>query len=262
MAYINNGQIYVKTEEEGPQIQFIANEQPIQVVTKSQVLSNNNNECQEGYSPAEPNPIVNLQLPPPNLSCYQEPPIPRGEIKYIHHDEPTITKTITQNFNALKTVIKENTIHHQHSKTVITNVNRNHWHTQRVVVKDNHFHHHLVNNVIKVSDVHHQKIEQVRGEGKTFNDFKQTQRVEGPLCLRDDQPSNNCDREAEPVYQQSVVLEQQRAPSSVRDTNLQLAHTLNTIISANENTSAGNNSLSGSFLLNETERSAAASFYN
>jgi len=42
----------------------------------------------------------------------------------------------------------------------------------------------LINNLVRVSDVHHQKIEQVRGEGKTSNDYKQTQRVENSGCTR------------------------------------------------------------------------------
>lgn len=140
----------------------------------------------EGYNPQEPPAldISNIQLPPPNMACYQEPPSPKSEVKYFKVDEPTVTKTITQNFNSAKTVVKENVIHHQHVKNVIINVNRNHWHTQRVVVKDNNYHHYLINNVIKVADIHHQKIEQVRGESKTFNDYKQTQRVEPAECVR------------------------------------------------------------------------------
>ena len=125
-----------------------------------------------------------VALPPPNYACYQEPPEPKGETRWLKYNEPTITKTIEQNFNTLKTSVKENNIHHQHNRTVIQNVNRNHWHTQRVIVKDNNFHHYLTNNVIRVNDIHHQKIEQVRGEGKTFNDFKQTQRVEPAQCQR------------------------------------------------------------------------------
>ena len=157
-----------------------------------QLVSNSNGNASshasfEGYAPQEPAPIdiTSLQLPPPNMNCYQEPPTPQGETKILRHEEAPVTKTIVQNFNSLKTVVKENTIHHQHNKTVVTNVNRNHWHTQRIVVKDNHFHHHLTNNVIKVADIHHQKIEQVRGESKTINDYKQTQRIEPAQCLRE-----------------------------------------------------------------------------
>ena len=153
----------------------------------------------EGYVPQEPVPIdiTSLQLPPPNMNCYHEPPTPQGETKVLRHEEAPITKTVVQNFNSLKTVVKENTIHHQHNKTVVTHVNRNHWHTQRVVVKDNHYHHHLTNNVIKVADIHHQKIEQVRGESKTINDYKQTQRIEPAQCIRENdaqppQAQENC----------------------------------------------------------------------
>jgi hypothetical protein len=140
----------------------------------------------DGYTSQEPPAfdVASIQLPPPNMACYQEPPAPRSEVKYLRVEEPPVTKTITQNFNTSKTVVKENVIHHQHVKNVIINVNRNHWHTQRVVVKDNNYHHYLINNVIKVADIHHQKIEQVRGESKTFNDYKQTQRVEPAECVR------------------------------------------------------------------------------
>jgi hypothetical protein len=140
----------------------------------------------EGYVAQEPGPIdiASIQLPPPNMACYQEPPQPRPEVKFFKVDEAPVTKSITQNFNTSKTVVKENTIHTQHIKNVIINVTRNHWHTQRVVVKDTNYHHYLINNVIKVADVHHQKIEQVRGESKNFNDYKQTQRVEAAECVR------------------------------------------------------------------------------
>ena len=125
-----------------------------------------------------------VALPPPNYTCYQEPPEPRGETRWLKYNEPTITKVIEQNFNTLKTSVKENNIHHQHNRTVIQNVNRNHFHTHRIIVKDNNYHHYLTNNLIRVNDIHHQKIEQVRGEGKTLSDYKQTQRVEPASCQR------------------------------------------------------------------------------
>ena len=74
-----------------------------------------------------------VALPPPNYACYQEPPEPRGETRWLKYNEPTITKTIEQNFNTLKTSVKENNIHHQHNRTVIQNVNRNHFHTHRII---------------------------------------------------------------------------------------------------------------------------------
>ena len=143
----------------------------------------------EDYSPREPAPfdISSLQLPGPNMQCYQEPPAPKGEVKFFQVIEPEVKKSVTLNFNTCRVVTKENTIHHQHIKNVIINVNRNHWHTQRVVLKDNHYHHHLINNIIKVTDIHHQKIEQVRGESKNFTDYKQTQLVEPATCLKEGQ---------------------------------------------------------------------------
>ena len=140
----------------------------------------------EGYTPQEP-PAIDIsaiQLPAPNLACYQEPPQPRPEVKFFKVDEPTVQKTITQNFNTSKTVVKENVIHTQHVKNVIINVTRNHWHTQRIVLKDNNYHHYLINNIVRVADVHHQKLETVKGESKNFSDYKQTQRVEAAECVR------------------------------------------------------------------------------
>lgn len=138
----------------------------------------------DDYKPTEPGPIdiSKLILPPPNMQCYVEPIVPKGKVVYLRHVEPTIQRTVTLNFNTVKTVVRENIVHHQHNKTVITNVNRNHWHTQRIVVKDNNYHHYLINNVVRINDIHHQKVEQVRGEGKSFNDFKQTQRIEAAKC--------------------------------------------------------------------------------
>lgn len=138
----------------------------------------------DDFKPQEP-PLLDIStlvLPPPNYSCYVEPPIAPGSVQYVRHPEQTITRCVTLNFNTVKTVIKENIVHHQHQQTVVTNVNRNHWHTQRVVVQDNNYHHYLINNVVKINDIHHQKIEHVRGESKTFKDYKQTQQVEAANC--------------------------------------------------------------------------------
>ena len=146
----------------------------------------------DDYKPQEilPLDIKNIVLPPPNYQCYVEPPVAKGTVTYFKHQEPTITRTITLNFNTTKTVVRENIIHHQHVQTVITNVNRNHWHTQRVVVKDNNFHHYLINNVVKINDIHHQKLEHVRGEGKIMKDYKQTQQVIAPSCEFSDKGGN------------------------------------------------------------------------
>ena len=155
----------------------------------------------DDYKPQEP-PIFDINsiiLPPPNFSCYVEPPVPKGTVTYLKHTEPTMCRTLTLNFNTTKTVVRENIIHHQHTQTVITNVNRNHWHTQRVVVKDNNYHHYLINNLVKINDIHHQKIEHVRGEGRSFKDYKQTQKIEAALCDFSDKDAKivNPDFEAE-----------------------------------------------------------------
>lgn len=128
--------------------------------------------------------VLGLQLPPPNMDCYHEPPAPQSETKFCKYNPETVNKTVTQNFHTCKSVVKENNIHHDHVKNVCIKVNRNHFHTQRVVVKDNHFHHHLTNNIIKVNDIHHQKIEEVRGQGKLCRDYKQTQRICTPASCQ------------------------------------------------------------------------------
>ena len=159
-----------------------------------------------GYSTNEPAPPTPA-LPGFNGQCVIPPPVPRPWSRWITYDDIVINREKQEQYATCKTFVIENNIHHQHNKTVITNVNRNHWHTQRVVVKDNHFHHHLTNNVVKVNDIHHQKIEQVKGEGKTFNDFKQTQRIEGAQCINDQAPAvaNPCAQPCQPCPEQNYV---------------------------------------------------------
>lgn len=159
----------------------------------------------DDYTSQEPEEIdiSKLQLPPPNVSCYQEPPAPKGECRYFKCQEETVHKTITQHFNTCSQVVKENTNHFNHVKTVNIHLNRNHWHTQRVLVKDNNYHHYLINNVVRVKDIHHQKVEQVRGTGVNKCDFKQTQSIEPAQCVMDQtkpsdiyiQPDSNCCQE-------------------------------------------------------------------
>ena len=140
----------------------------------------------DGYTPQPPqqfNP-QNLNLPPPNMSCVNNPEISQGQTRYVRHPEQTECKNIDQCFNLSKTVCKDNIIHHQHNKNVIINVNRNHNHLLKVVNRDHNYHHHLINNIVKINDIHHQRIEQVRGEGRVSNDYKQVQKIEQPSCQR------------------------------------------------------------------------------
>ena len=156
---------------------FINNQLPRQEIVMSQMSF-------EGFTPNKPAPfsIESLNLPPPNANCYQEPPAPKGETKYVMIKEAPVFKTINQNFFSTNTTVKENVIHYNHVKDVIITLNRNHWHTQRIVVKDTNYHHYLINNVIKIKDIHHQKIETTNGESRNISDYKQVNRIEQPVC--------------------------------------------------------------------------------
>lgn len=126
-----------------------------------------------------------IQLPPMNSGCFKMNEPAPGVTKYFKHPPVVVNRVVNQNYETVKTFVRENTTHHQHEKKVIINVNRNHWHTQRIIVKDNNYHHFLINNIVRINDIHHQKVETVKGEAKTFNDYKQTHRVEQPTCDRD-----------------------------------------------------------------------------
>lgn len=156
------------------------------VGTSSAAVTSSAAQSYDGYSPNAPGEfnLNNVQLPPPNIGCYQAPSIGQGTTRHVRHPEQNLTKNLEQNFNDAKTAVKENNVHHHHVKNVLYNVNRNHNHLVKVVNKDNNYHHYLTNNIVKVNDTHHQRIENVRGEGKTFNDYKQTQRVENGGCRR------------------------------------------------------------------------------
>ena len=142
----------------------------------------------DGYSPNEPGPfdLNSIQLPAPNASCYSPPGDMKGQVRYVKHDDQNETKTVEQNLSDVKEIVRENVIHHQHSKNVIINVNRNYNHLIKVVNRDHNLHHHLINNIVRVNDTHRQKIEEVRGEGRTSTDYKQTHRVEAGGCKRAD----------------------------------------------------------------------------
>jgi ribosomal protein S17 len=142
----------------------------------------------DGYSPNEPGPfdLNSIQLPAPNAGCYQPPGDLKGQVKYVKHDDQNETKSVEQNLSDVKEVVRENVVHHQHNKNVLINVNRNHNHLIKVVNRDHNLHHHLINNIVRVNDIHRQKIEEVRGEGRTSKDYKQTHRVEAGGCKRAD----------------------------------------------------------------------------
>ena len=67
-------------------------------------------------------------------------------------------------------------------KTVVTNVNRHHYHTQRVITNDNNYDTYVTKYVFKVNDIHHYRVENVKGETKVVNEFKETKTVEPATC--------------------------------------------------------------------------------
>ena len=135
-----------------------------------------------------PNP-VRLELPPlPDVryDCYKVPGVPPGVVRFLKVDEPTTLKNFEQNFNDVKTAVRENNTHVQRNKTQVTNISRNHNHLLRIVTNENNYEHNLTNKIVKVADIHRQKIENVPGETRNFKDFKQTQKVENLGCRRAD----------------------------------------------------------------------------
>lgn len=137
------------------------------------------------YSP-EPVELPFPELPPPDYKCYQPPQVPPGQTRYLKVDEPATVKTLEQNFNDVRTAIRENNTHVQRNKTQVTNISRNHNHLLRIVTNENNYEHNLTNKIVKVADIHRQKIENVPGETRNFKDFKQTQKVENLGCRRAD----------------------------------------------------------------------------
>jgi hypothetical protein len=126
------------------------------------------------------------ELPAPDYKCYAPPQVPPGQTRYLKVDEAAQLKNLEQNFNDVRTAIRENNTHLQRNKTQITNINRNHNHLLRIVTNENNFEHNLTNKIVRVADTHRQKIENVKGETRNFKDFKQTQRVEAQGCRRAD----------------------------------------------------------------------------
>lgn len=142
-------------------------------------------ELYEGYSPNAPAEfdVSSVQLPPPNMDCYHPPTVCKGSTRHVRYPEETIQRTVEQDFSDdAKTLYKETNVHHYHVKNILINLIRRHNHNIKVVNNENHFHHFLTNNIVRVLDAHHQRFQQVKGESKNINDYKQTHRVEGAEC--------------------------------------------------------------------------------
>ena len=129
-------------------------------------------------------------LPAANYSCYAQPAMPCAQERHFHYQEPTVVRNVELHFYDTQTVVRENNNHYTHNRTIVTNVNRNHWHTQRIVTNENNYNTYLTNNVIRVNDIHHQRIENVEGEKRVFNDYKQTETVEPAQCVVADSSCN------------------------------------------------------------------------
>jgi hypothetical protein len=132
----------------------------------------------------------NIELAPPALpeacyACYQPPQVPAGQTRFLQTTAPTGLRNLQQNFNDLRTAVRENNTHIQRNKTNVTNIARNHNHLLRIVTNENNYNHFLTNNIVRVADIHRQRIENLKGETRNFKDFKNTQRVEALGCRRD-----------------------------------------------------------------------------
>ena len=134
--------------------------------------------------PAAPADVPLPALPPVNACCYAPPAVPPGVTTNKVVELPTEQRVIETNDADEQTVVRENNNYTTFNKTVVTTVNRNHLHTQRVVTNENNYNTYVTNNVVKVNDIHRQRVENVKGETRVFNDFKQTQQVEPARCLR------------------------------------------------------------------------------
>jgi hypothetical protein len=125
-------------------------------------------------------------LPAPDYRCYAPPQVPPGQNRLMKVDEPAAVKNLEQNFNDVRTAVRENNTHVQRNRTQVTNINRNHNHLLRIVTNENNYEHNLTNQIVRVADTHRQRIENVAGQRRNFRDFKATQRVENLGCRRAD----------------------------------------------------------------------------
>ena len=123
-------------------------------------------------------------LPPVNASCYAPPAVAPGLNTANQVQLPTEQRLVETNDADLQTIVRENNNYTTLNKLIVTTVNRNHLHTQRIVDNQNQYNTYITNNVVKVNDIHRQRIENVAGERRVFNSFKQSQQVEPAQCLR------------------------------------------------------------------------------
>ena len=123
-------------------------------------------------------------LPPVNASCYAPPPVAPGVNTSNSVQLPTEERVVETNDADVQTVVRENNNYTTLNKTAITTVNRNHLHTQRVITNENQHNTYITNKVVKVNDIHRQRVENVQGETRVSNQYKQTQVVEPARCLR------------------------------------------------------------------------------
>ena len=123
-------------------------------------------------------------LPAVNASCYSSPPVEPGVTTYRKVKLPTEYRLAETNDETNETIVRENNNYTEFNKKVVTTVNRNHLHKQRVVTNENNYNTYITNKVTKVNDIHRQRVEQVQGERREINDYKQSQVVEPARCLR------------------------------------------------------------------------------
>ena len=123
-------------------------------------------------------------LPPVNSGCYAAPAVAPGLNTANAVQLPTEYREVNTFDEDLQTVVRENNNYTTFNKTIVTTVNRNHLHTQRIVDNQNQYNTYITNNVVKVNDIHRQRVENVAGERRVFNSYKQSQQVEPARCLR------------------------------------------------------------------------------
>jgi hypothetical protein len=196
------------TVVEAAPVQYIQSVEaaPIALTQQQQVVVADNRWGD--YSPEEIQ-LAEPVLPEADYRCYQPPQVPAGQTRYLQVTEPTGLKQLQQNFNDVRTAIRENNTHVQRNKTNVTNINRNHNHLLRIVTNENNYNHYLTNNVVRVADIHRQRIENLKGETRNFKDFKATQKVEAVGCRRD----GIVQVAAVPAQAQQIVQVQQAAPA-------------------------------------------------
>jgi hypothetical protein len=134
-------------------------------------------------------PVQQAELPLPalpavNASCYAPPAVAPGVNTTQVVQLPTEQRLVETNDADLQTIVRENNNSTTYNKTIVTTVNRNHTHTQRIVDNHNQYNTYITNNVVKVNDIHRQRVENVQGERRVFNSYKQSQQVEPARCLR------------------------------------------------------------------------------